>query len=239
MRVLSVHDVTAGYIDEVDVLQGVSLEVEEGKIVAVIGPNGSGKSTLLRVICGFLKPRHGEVRFGDRVLTGLSPHHMAELGISYLPQERTTFPHLSVERNVRLGGWTMKRDKARLDRAVARVLDQFPILAERRKTRAGNLSGGEQKMLELARALVIEPRLLIFDEPTAGLAPVIAKEVYRTLNRLREQDLTITLVDQNIRAAVALADHIYVLELGRNRIDGSRKEFETDLHGMIKEWLQI
>ena len=133
----------------------------------------------------------------------------------------------------------MKRDKARLDRAVARVLDQFPILAERRKTRAGNLSGGEQKMLELARALVIEPRLLIFDEPTAGLAPVIAKEVYRTLNRLREQDLTITLVDQNIRAAVALADHIYVLELGRNRIDGSRKEFETDLHGMIKQWLQI
>ncbi len=237
MRVLSVLDITAGYIDEVDVLQGVSIDVPEGKIVSLIGPNGSGKSTLLRVICGFLTPSHGEVRYGGRKLTGHSAHEMAALGISYLPQERSTFPHLSVERNVFLGGWTMKRDKPRLRQAVARVFERFPMLAERRTSRAGDLSGGMQKMLELARALVIEPRLLIFDEPAVGLAPAIAKDVYRTLNQLREQALTVLLVDQNIRAAVALADHIYVLEVGRNKSNGTRREFETDLHGIIKEWL--
>ena len=172
--VLSVHDITAGYIDEVDILQGVSLDVPEGQIVAMIGPNGSGKSTLLRVICGFLTPTAGEVRYGGRRLTGHSAHEMAALGISYLPQERTTFPHLSVERNIHLGGWTMKRDKPRLGKAVARVFERFPMLAERRASRAGDLSGGMQKMLELARALVIEPRLLIFDEPTVGLAPAVA-----------------------------------------------------------------
>jgi ABC-type branched-subunit amino acid transport system ATPase component len=235
--VLSVHDITAGYIDDVDILQGVSLDVPEGKIVSLIGPNGSGKSTLLRVICGFLAPTAGEVHYGGRRLNGHSAHEMAALGISYLPQERTTFPHLSVERNVHLGGWTIKRDKAHLRQAVARVFERFPMLAERRASRAGDLSGGLQKMLELARALVIEPRLLIFDEPTVGLAPAVAKDVYRTLNQLREQALTVLLVDQNIREAVALADHIYVLEVGRNKSNGTRKEFETDLHGMIKEWL--
>lgn len=234
---LSVHDITAGYIEDVDILLGVSLEVPEGQIVSMIGPNGSGKSTLLRVICGFLTPSRGEVRYDGRKLTGHSSHEMAALGISYLPQERTTFPHLSVERNVQLGGWTMKRDKPRLAQAVARVFERFPMLAERRASRAGDLSGGMQKMLELARALVIEPKLLIFDEPTVGLAPAVAKDVYRTLNQLREQALTVLLVDQNIREAVALADHIYVLEVGRNKSNGTRREFETDLHGMIKEWL--
>jgi branched-chain amino acid transport system ATP-binding protein len=235
--VLNVRDITAGYIDEVDILQDVSVDVPEGKIVSVIGPNGSGKSTLLRVICGFLTPSRGEVHYDGRKLNGHSAHEMAALGISYLPQERTTFPHLTVERNVQLGGWTMKRDKPHLKEAVGRVFESFPMLAERRGARAGDLSGGMQKMLELARALVIDPKLLIFDEPTVGLAPAIAKDVYRILNQLREQALTVLLVDQNIREAVALADHIYVLEVGRNKSDGTRQEFESDLHAIIKEWL--
>jgi branched-chain amino acid transport system ATP-binding protein len=189
--VLNVRDITAGYIDEVDILQDVSVDVPEGKIVSVIGPNGSGKSTLLRVICGFLTPSRGEVHYDGRKLNGHSAHEMAALGISYLPQERTTFPHLTVERNV-------------------------------------HLSGGMQKMLELARALVIDPKLLIFDEPTVGLAPAIAKDVYRILNQLREQALTVLLVDQNIREAVALADHIYVLEVGRNKSDGTPEQDQPE-----------
>lgn len=236
---LVVENVTAGYFEDVDILQDVSLRVEGGRIVSVIGPNGAGKSTLLRTICGFLPPRRGRVCYRDRPLTGLPPHRMVELGISYLPQERTVFPHLTVEQNIRLGGWSFRRDRRRLQRAVERVFQQFPMLAERRASRAGGLSGGMQKILEVARSLVAESQLLVVDEPSAGLAPLVAKEVYATLGRLREQRLTILLVDQNVREAVALADHIYVLELGRNRLSGSREEFQTDMHAMIREWLQI
>ena len=236
---LVVENLTAGYFEDVMILEDVSIEVPEGQIVSVIGPNGAGKSTLLRSICGFLKPKSGQVMYRNQVLTGLLAYRMVELGISYLPQERTVFPHLSVETNLRLGGWHFRSDRARLQDAMHRVLTQFPMLAERRKSKAGELSGGMQKILEVARGLVVEPQLLVIDEPSVGLAPQIAKEIYVTLQQLREQQLTILLVDQNVREAVALADHVYVLELGRNRVDGSRHEFETDLHAMIKDWLQI
>lgn len=236
---LVVENVTAGYVEDVDILQDVSLRVDEGRIVSVIGPNGAGKSTLLRAICGFLPPRLGRVAYQDRLLTGLPPYRIVGLGISYLPQERTVFPHLTVEQNLRLGGWSFRRDRQRLGRAVQRVLEQFPMLAERRRARAGELSGGVQKILEIGRGLVAEPRLLVVDEPSAGLGPLVAKEVYVTLARLREQRLTVLLVDQNVREAVALADHVYVLELGRNRLSGSREEFQTNTHAMVKEWLQL
>ncbi|MFQ5827679.1 MAG: ABC transporter ATP-binding protein [Candidatus Methylomirabilia bacterium] len=236
---LVVEDLTVGYVEDIAILQEVSVRVPEGRIVSVIGPNGAGKSTLLRAICGFLPPKSGHVLYRDQHLTGLPPYRMVDLGISYLPQERTVFPHLSVEKNIRLGGWSFRRDRARLRQAVERVFAHFPILAERRGSRAGELSGGMQKILEVARGLVADPRLLVVDEPSAGLAPLVAKEIYSTLRRLRDQRLTVLLVDQNVREAVALADHIYVLELGRNRVDGSRQEFQTNLHAMIKEWLQI
>lgn len=239
MTMLVVEHITAGYTEDIPILQDVSLRVPEGTIVSVIGPNGAGKSTLLRTVCGFLSPRSGRVRYRDRTLTGLPPYRMAAYGISYLPQERTVFPHLSVENNLRLGGWSFRRHRERLRQAVERVLAQFPMLAERRRSKAGDLSGGMQKMLEVARGLIIEPQLLVVDEPSVGLAPLIAKDIYATLHRLREQRLTILLVDQNVREAVALADHIYVLELGRNRVDGTRREFETNLHAMIKAWLQV
>lgn len=238
-EVLRVEDVTVGYFADVDILQGVSLQVDAGRIVSVIGPNGAGKSTLLRTIAGFLPPRRGRVRYGERDLTGLAPHRLVELGVGYLPQERTVFPHLTVEQNVRLGGWSFRHDRRRLERAVGQVLEQFPVLAERRRARAGDLSGGLQKLLEVARALVAEPRLLMVDEPTVGLAPLVAREVYRTLARLREQGLTILLVDQNVREAVTLGDYVYVLELGRNRASGTREEFQTSLHDLVKEWLQL
>ncbi|MGQ4810156.1 High-affinity branched-chain amino acid transport ATP-binding protein LivF [Candidatus Entotheonellaceae bacterium PAL068K] len=236
---LVVENLTAEYFEDVPILQNVSLQVPEGHIISVIGPNGAGKSTLLRTICGFLPPKAGHVYYRDQILTGLPAYRLVELGISYLPQERTVFPHLSVENNLRLGGWHFRHDWERLQQAIERVWSHFPMLAERRKSKAGELSGGMQKMIEVARGLVLDPQLLLVDEPSVGLAPLVAKEIYRILQRLREQQLTILLVDQNVREAVRLADHIYVLELGRNRFDGSRQAFETNLHAMIKDWLQI
>ncbi|MDH3601144.1 MAG: ABC transporter ATP-binding protein [Candidatus Tectomicrobia bacterium] len=236
---LVVENISAGYVADIEILSEVSLNVPEGQIVSIIGPNGAGKSTLLRTICGFLDPTNGQVHYQNQLLTGLPPSHMTALGISYLPQERTVFPALSVDKNLRLGGWSLRKDKPRLRRALEQVYTRFPFLAERRTSKAGNLSGGQQKILEVARGLIIEPQLLVVDEPSVGLAPRIAKDIYAILRDLREQNLTILLVDQNVREAVALADHIYVLELGCNSVDGSRHEFETNLHDMIKEWLQI
>ncbi|MCY4470984.1 MAG: ABC transporter ATP-binding protein [Thiotrichales bacterium] len=236
---LSAHNIVAGYVDEIDILQDVSVEAEKEQITSVIGPNGSGKSTLVRVICGFLHPKAGKVTWDGTDLTGRSSHDMAGLGICYLPQERTVFPHLTVEQNIRLGAWTFRGDKARIGRELERVYDLFPLMRERRRSKAGDLSGGMQKILEIARGMMIRPEILICDEPTVGLAPIIAKEVYDTIERLKADGLTILLVDQNVREAIRVGDHVYVLEVGQNKVSGTKSEFETNLHDMIKDWLQI
>ena len=236
---LSAHNIVAGYVDEIDILQNVSVDVQEQQITSVIGPNGSGKSTLMRVICGFLTPKSGQVLWDDTDLTGRQSHTMAGLGICYLPQERTVYPHLTVEQNIYLGSWTFRRDKARIRHELARVYDLFPMMQERRKSKAGDLSGGMQKILEVARGMMIRPEILICDEPTVGLAPIIAKEVDDTLEHLKAGGLTILLVDQNVREAIRIGDQIYVLEVGQNKVNGTRAEFETNQHEMIKDWLQI
>ena len=236
---LSAHNIVAGYVDEIDILQNVSVDVQEQQITSVIGPNGSGKSTLMRVICGFLTPKSGQVLWDDTDLTGRQSHTMAGLGICYLPQERTVYPHLTVEQNIYLGGWTFRRDKARIRHELSRIYDLFPMMQERRKSKAGNLSGGMQKILEVARGMMIRPEILICDEPTVGLAPIIAKEVYDTIERLKADGLTILLVDQNVREAIRIGDQIYVLEVGQNKMNGTRAEFEANQHDMIKDWLQI
>ncbi len=236
---LSVHNIVAGYVDEIDILQNVSVDVQEQQITSVIGPNGSGKSTLMRVICGFLTPKSGQVLWDDTDLTGRQSHTMAGLGICYLPQERTVYPHLTVEQNIYLGSWTFRRDKARIRHELSRVYDLFPMMQERRKSKAGNLSGGMQKILEVARGMMIRPEILICDEPTVGLAPIIAKEVYDTIERLKADGMTILLVDQNVREAIRIGDQIYVLEVGQNKVNGTRAEFEANQHDMIKNWLQI
>ena len=236
---LSAHNIVAGYVDEIDILQDVSVDAEKDQITSVIGPNGSGKSTLVRVICGFLHPKAGTVTWDGTDLTGRSSHDMAGLGICYLPQERTVFPHLTVEQNIRLGAWTFRNDKARIGRELERVYDLFPLMRERRRSKAGDLSGGMQKILEIARGMMIRPEILICDEPTVGLAPIIAKEVYDTIERLKADGLTILLVDQNVREAIRVGDHVYVLEVGQNKVSGTKSEFETNLHDMIKDWLQI
>ena len=236
---LSAHNIVAGYVDEIDILQNVSIDAEKDQITSVIGPNGSGKSTLVRVICGFLHPKSGQVTWDGTDLTGRSSHDMAGLGICYLPQERTVFPHLTVEQNIRLGAWTFRNDRARIGRELERVYALFPLMRERRKSKAGDLSGGMQKILEIARGMMIRPEILICDEPTVGLAPIIAKEVYDTIERLKADGLTILLVDQNVREAIRVGDHVYVLEVGQNKVSGTKSEFETNLHDMIKDWLQI
>ena len=236
---LSAHNIVAGYVDEIDILQNVSVDVQEQQITSVIGPNGSGKSTLMRVICGFLTPKSGQVLWDDTDLTGRQSHTMAGLGICYLPQERAVYPHLTVEQNIYLGSWTFRRDKARIRHELARVYDLFPMMQERRKSKAGDLSGGMQKILEVARGMMISPEILICDEPTVGLAPIIAKEVYDTIEHLKAGGLTILLVDQNVREAIRIGDQIYVLEVGQNKVNGTRAEFEANQHDMIKNWLQI
>ncbi|MBV8425965.1 MAG: ABC transporter ATP-binding protein [Hyphomicrobiales bacterium] len=223
---LVVEDLHAGYQSGVDILQGLSLEVAEGSVTLVIGPNGAGKSTLLKTIFGFLKPHRGHIRLREDEITSRAPHGLKRLGVSYMPQEINTFPLLSVEENLRMGAWVFRRDKRRVQARLQRIYDVFPVLAERRKAAAGDLSGGQGRMLSVAREMMAEPRLLLVDEPTAGLAPALVDQVYDLLTQARrELGATILLVDQNIEDAVAKADHVYMLNLGRLKAQGPAAEF--------------
>ncbi len=223
---LIVDDLHAGYQSGVDILQGLSLSVVEGALTLVIGPNGAGKSTLLKTIFGLLAPHRGRILLRQEEITGRAPHALKRLGMSYMPQEINTFPLLSVEENLRMGAWTFRRDKRRLQARLQRIYEVFPVLADRRKAAAGDLSGGQGRMLSVAREMMAEPSLLLIDEPTAGLAPALVEQVYDLLTQARrELGATILLVDQNIEDAVAKADHVYMLNLGRLKAQGPAAEF--------------
>lgn len=235
---LEVKELTVGYYEDINILQRVSVRAEERKITIVIGANGVGKSTLFKAIYGFLKPSEGRIVYNSEDITGISPSNVLKKGISYIPQHRSVFPYLSVDENWEMGAWTYRKDKKRIKRHIEENYDRFPNLKPKRKINAGALSGGEQRMVELGRSLMANPDLLLVDEPTAGLAPAVAKEIYNKLKRLNvEENKTILLVDQNIRQAVKLADYIYILELGKNKAEGSREAFETQLKVMIRDWL--
>jgi ABC-type branched-subunit amino acid transport system ATPase component len=223
---LAIDNIFAGYETGVDILQGLSLSVAEGSVTLVIGPNGAGKSTLLRTIFGFLKPSAGTIRFRGEAIERLAPHAIKSLGISYVPQEINTFPLLTVEENLRMGGWIFRRDPARLKTQLARIYDIFPILAERRGAPAGDLSGGQGRMLSVAREMMTEPALMLVDEPTAGLAPALVEQVYALLQTARRSiGSTILLVDQNVEDAIAEADDVYMINLGRNKAAGPAAAF--------------
>ncbi|MCP4118813.1 MAG: ABC transporter ATP-binding protein [Desulfobacteraceae bacterium] len=235
---LDVKDVFAGYYEDINILQGVSVSAEKGRITIVIGANGVGKSTLFKAIYGFLEPKAGKIIYNNEDITGANPYTISKKGISYIPQRRNIFPYLSVEENWEMGAWIFRKDKKRIKSRIQANYDRFPNLVSKSKTDAGALSGGEQRMVEIGRALMVDPDLILVDEPTAGLAPVVAKEIYSKLKQLNtEENKTILLVDQNIRQAMKIADYIYILELGKNKTQGSRKAFETDLKAMIKDWL--
>ena len=226
---LEIRDLYVGYYKDLHILQGVSVTAQTGKITTVLGANGVGKSTLLKAIYGFLKPASGEIVLDGKNVMGTPTHKRINLGISYIPQQPGIFRWMTVEENLQLGAWTFKNDKARIKRKIEENYERFPMLKDRRKSQAGQLSGGMQRMVEVGRTLMTDPSLILVDEPTAGLAKLLSKEVYEMLVNLRDDDgLTIILVDQEIRQALKIADYVYVLELGRNRFEGPVEEF-TDL----------
>jgi branched-chain amino acid transport system ATP-binding protein len=226
---LEVRDLWVGYYEDLHILQGVSVTAQTGKITTILGANGVGKSTLLKAIYGFLRPASGEVIFDGENIIGTPTYERINLGISYIPQQPGIFPWMTVEENLELGAWTFKNDRARIERKIEENYERFPILKDRRKSPAGELSGGMQRMVEVSRTLMTDPDLILVDEPTAGLAKLLSQEVYAMLTDLRENEgMTIILVDQDIRQALKIADYVYVLELGRNRFDGPVEEF-TDL----------
>lgn len=235
---LEARDVVAGYLEDIHILQGLSLHAKGGKITAVIGANGVGKSTLLKAIFGFLTPSAGRILFNGEDITGTPPYRTSRKGISYIPQRRNVFPYLTVQENWEIGAWNFRGERTRVSREVDANCERFPTLRDKRKLPAGTLSGGEQRMVEIGRALMVDPLLLLVDEPTAGLAPIVAGEIYGKLVELnREEGKTILLVDQNIRQAVRITDYIYVLELGRKKAEGTREDFEKHLGEVIREWL--
>ena len=224
---IEINELYVGYYKDLDILQGVSLMAQEAQIVAVLGANGVGKSTLLKAIYGFLKPHAGQILLDGKNITNVPSHRLITQGISYIPQHSSVFPFLSVEDNLKLGAWTFRRDRARVQEKLEENYERFPMSRERKNDDAGLLSGGMQRMVEVGRTLMTEPKVILVDEPTAGLAKMLSAEVYKMLTNLRDQDgLTIILVDQEIRQALKIADYVYVLELGRNRVDGYAREFK-------------
>jgi branched-chain amino acid transport system ATP-binding protein len=241
---LQLEDVTAGYVADIDILRGVDVSVADAAITGLIGLNGAGKSTIMKTICGFLPPKSGAIRFDGRDITGIAPHAVIDRGIFYIPQESSLFVHMSVEDNLRLplehlsrrpGGPT--RD-AIVER-FAKLFEKFPVLCERRANKAGDLSGGQQKMVEFAKAWLVRPRLCLIDEPSIGLAPKIAEEVYQWIDLIAAERTAILLVDHNVRRVVRMSSYIYVLSLGEITAEGPPEAFQGDLHQQVRAWLGI
>jgi branched-chain amino acid transport system ATP-binding protein len=211
VALLEVSDIHTFY-GNIEALKGISIEVEEGEIVTLIGSNGAGKSTTLRSISGLTPPREGSIRFDGREIGETAPQDIVRLGISQSPEGRRVFARMSVRDNLELGAF-LRRD-ARLDQDFARVYELFPRLKEREKQKAGTMSGGEQQMLAIGRALMAEPRLLLLDEPGMGLAPILVERIYETIREINEQGTTILLVEQNANSALEVSNRGYVLETG-------------------------
>jgi len=235
---LKAVDLHAGYVAGIDILRGLTLEAREGLLTTVIGANGVGKSTLLKCAVGQLRPHRGTLTFEGRDLTRLETHELVRLGVAYIAQRRNLFAHMTVLENLEMGLWSLRGERARVAGAIERALDGAPILAELRRRKAGELSGGQQRLLEIQRALLTDPRLLLVDEPTVGLDPKMTGMIYQHLRRLvDEEGRTVLMVDQNVIAGTEVADHIYVLELGAGRFDCSREVFESRYRETIADWL--
>ena len=227
---LSISNLHAGY-GKVEVLHGVSLEVPKGRIVTLIGSNGAGKTTTMRAVCGMITPTQGRVTLGGKDVTGLEPYRVAKLGLAHSPEGRRVFATMSVTDNLLLGAFprfTGARPRGDVNADLERVMDYFPRLKERRAQFAGTLSGGEQQMLAMARAMMLNPDVVLLDEPSMGLAPILVKEVFRIIERLRAEGVTMLLVEQFAAAALTVADYGYVLENGRITIHGDAAKLRND-----------
>ena len=216
---LRLESVTSGYTDE-NIIHEVTLEVEEREIVSIIGPNGSGKSTLMKSVFGLTRMRGGRIRFLGQDVTGKRPDELVRLGLAYVPQERNVFSSLTVKENLEMGGVSLAGE---MDERLESVLELFPKLAERLGQMAGTLSGGEQKMLAVGRAMVTNPSLLMLDEPSAALSPKVMGQLFAEIEEINRMGVTILMVEQNARKALAISDRGYILEMGRNRFQGPAK----------------
>ena len=229
MSLLSVNEITAGYQVGIDILNNISLQVQPGSVTIIIGPNGAGKSTLLKTIYGFLRPRKGEISFNGKVITQSSPYEVKHEGLSYIPQEFNIFPQLTVEENLLMGAWIFRKDKNRLQKQLSYTYGIFPALDKFKKSKANTLSGGQLRMLSIAKEVMTSPKLMLVDEPSSGLAPKIAAEAYEFLIQTKEAlDAAILLVDHNMETALELADYVYVVDMGQIRVHGPKSEFDVN-----------
>jgi ABC-type branched-subunit amino acid transport system ATPase component len=237
---LNVDNVTAGYARDIDVLRDVSLAVHAGQVSGLIGLNGAGKSTVIKTICGFLTPKAGRIEYRGESIAGIAPHRLIDKDICCIPQESSLFPYLSVEENLKLP--IQGRARKFAVEAAARyeqVLEIFPALKARRRAQAGDLSGGQQKQVEFAKAWLQRPRLCLVDEPSIGLAPILAEEVFGWIQKFAQSGMGILLIDHNVRRVVKMSDRIHVLSLGRITAAGGREDFEGDLHEQVRQWLGL
>jgi len=241
--ILSLESVTAGFVTDIDILRKVTIHVERASITGLIGLNGAGKSTLMKTICGLVVPKAGRVIYDGTDITGAPPHSMLDRGVWYIPQESSLFPFMQVSDNMLLPLQHLRRrgvlQRPEISARMEEALEKFPVLREKWKVQVGNLSGGQQKLVEFAKAYVIRPRLCIIDEPSVGLSPKVAGEVYDWIESFVKGGMTIFLVDHNIRRVVRMARQIYVLSLGEISAEGRASDFNGDLHQHVRMWLGI
>jgi branched-chain amino acid transport system ATP-binding protein len=227
VELLEVRDLRVSY-GNIEALHGTSLEVGPGEIVALLGANGAGKTTMLRTISGLIRPRAGQIAFDGRPLNGLDTHRIVALGIGHVPEGRRMFGTLTVEENLRLGGYLMRSDVGALERRIGELYETFPRLRERRGQLAGTLSGGEQQMLAIARALMLKPRLVLLDEPSMGLAPKLVRAIFSMIADICTEGTSVLLVEQNVRQALRISHRAYVLESGSMALSGTSSELARD-----------
>ncbi|MGZ5584734.1 MAG: ABC transporter ATP-binding protein [Usitatibacter sp.] len=237
---LNVDNVTAGYAQDIDVLRDVSITVHAGQVSGLIGLNGAGKSTVIKTICGLLQPKSGRIEMQGRSIAGVAPHRLIDLGICCIPQESSLFPYLSVEENLLLPlQGRARRFAGVMAQRYEEVLATFPALGAKRRAQAGDLSGGQQKQVEFAKAWMQQPRLCLIDEPSIGLAPMLAEEVFGWIEKFARSGMGILLIDHNVRRVVRMSDRIHVLSLGRITASGGREDFQGDLHEQVRQWLGL
>ena len=227
--VLELRGLDVGYYKDLNILQDLNVKARRKQVTTILGANGVGKSTALKAAFGFLKPNRGDVVLENESILDIPTHQRILKGLAYIPQQPGVFKDMTVEENLQLGGWTFRKDKQQVRDKIEANYERFPVLRDKRKQITGELSGGQQRMVEISRTLMAEPKVLLVDEPTAGLSKMLAEEVYKMLKILVTVDeLAILLVDQEIRQALKIADYVYVLELGRNKFEGPAQQF-TDL----------
>ena len=225
--ILETKALDVGYYKDLNILQNLNIKARKNKITAILGANGVGKSTALKAIFGFLTPNAGEVLLEGESIVNIHTYKKILKGLAYIPQQPGVFKDMTVEANLELGGWTFRNDKKQVKEKIEINYERFPVLKEKRKQITGELSGGQQRMVEIGRTLMADPKMMLIDEPTAGLSKMLAEEVYGMLTDLRDRDnLTILIVDQEIRQALKISDYVYVLELGRNKFEGPADDFK-------------